>query len=215
MYHFNGGYKSNCNFTNVNLVNNVTGLDEKDLNILNETNEKLNNKLLNIGFNLTDDGEYIIESQVTEDSPKVSLVVVEEPDMGEDFYRVMYLINDENILSDTFKLGIDDEIEEALLIIKYVLLMSQRKISEDFFNSVEKYELYVNSHNELKNKLNTTEVIAEDDEYDEYDEERDINWAVTFDITINGEEGSFEELTPEEQDIILYEIKQDSYSGTF
>jgi hypothetical protein len=161
---------------------------------------------------LTDDGEYIIESQVTADSPKVSLVVVEEPDMGEDFYRVMYLINDENILSDTFKLGIDDEIEEALLIIKYVLLMSQRKISEDFFNSVEKYELYVNSHNELKNKLNATEVIAEDDEDDE---ERDINWAVTFDITINGEESSFEELTPEEQDIILYEIKQDSYSGTF
>jgi hypothetical protein len=212
MYHFNGGYKSNCNFSNVNLVNNVTGLDEKDLNILNETNEKLNNKLLNIGFNLTDDGEYIIESQVTADSPKVSLVVVEEPDMGEDFYRVMYLINDENILSDTFKLGIDDDIEEALLVIKYVLLMSQRKISEDFFNSVEKYELYVNSHNELKNKLNATEVIAEDDEDDE---ERDINWAVTFDITINGEERSFEELTPEEQDIILYEIKQDSYSGTF
>ena len=212
MYHLNGGYKSNCNFTNVNLVNNVIGLDEKDLNILNETNEKLNNKLLNIGFTLTDDGEYIIESQVTADSPKVSLVVVEEPDMGEDFYRVMYLINDENILSDTFKLGIDDEIEEALLIIKYVLLMSQRKISEDFFNSIEKYELYINSHNELKNKLNATEVIAEDDEDDE---ERDINWAVTFDITINGEESSFEELTPEEQDIILNEIKQDSYSGTF
>jgi hypothetical protein len=90
--------------------------------------------------------------------------------------------------------------------------MSQRKISEDFFNSVEKYEWYVNSHNELKNKLNATSVIAEDDEDDE---ERDINWAVTFDITINGEESSFEELTPEEQDIILYEIKQDSYSGTF
>ena len=44
---------------------------------------------------------------------------------------------------------------------------------------------------------------------------RDINWAVNFEVTVNGEEVSFVNLTDEEKEIILNRIKEDYYSGTF
>ena len=47
------------------------------------------------------------------------------------------------------------------------------------------------------------------------DEERDINWSVDFEITVNGESMNFWDLTEYEQEIILENIKNDSYSGTF
>lgn len=44
---------------------------------------------------------------------------------------------------------------------------------------------------------------------------RDINWSVEFEITLNGKEVNFWDLTEEEQQYILDEIFGDSYSGTF
>lgn len=44
---------------------------------------------------------------------------------------------------------------------------------------------------------------------------RDINWAVNFEVTVNGMEASFDELTDVEKETILNCIKEDSYSGTF
>jgi hypothetical protein len=44
---------------------------------------------------------------------------------------------------------------------------------------------------------------------------RDINWSVNFEVTVNGMEVSFDELTDTEKEIILNCIKEDSYSGTF
>ena len=44
---------------------------------------------------------------------------------------------------------------------------------------------------------------------------RDINWSVSFEITVNGEEKKFWDLTEWEQQEILNIIKGDSYSGTF
>lgn len=44
---------------------------------------------------------------------------------------------------------------------------------------------------------------------------RDINWAVSFEITVNGEEKEFWQLSESEQKEIAYAILQDSYSGTF
>lgn len=44
---------------------------------------------------------------------------------------------------------------------------------------------------------------------------RDINWAVNFEVTVNGMEVSFDSLTDSEKEIILNCIKEDSYSGTF
>lgn len=44
---------------------------------------------------------------------------------------------------------------------------------------------------------------------------RDINWAVNFEVTVNGMEVSFDELTDSEKETILNCIKEDSYSGTF
>lgn len=45
--------------------------------------------------------------------------------------------------------------------------------------------------------------------------ERDIDWSVNFEITINGEEKSFEDLTDNEREFILSQIQEDYYSGTF
>lgn len=47
------------------------------------------------------------------------------------------------------------------------------------------------------------------------DEIRDINWSVSFDITVNGKSVKFDELTESEQEQILSLIKEDYYSGTF
>ena len=44
---------------------------------------------------------------------------------------------------------------------------------------------------------------------------RDVNWAVNFEITVNGQEVSFDNLMDSEKEIILNCIKEDSYSGTF
>lgn len=44
---------------------------------------------------------------------------------------------------------------------------------------------------------------------------RDINWSVSFEVTVNGVEVSFDELTDAEKETILNCIKEDSYSGTF
>ena len=44
---------------------------------------------------------------------------------------------------------------------------------------------------------------------------RDINWGISFDITINGEETNFSDLTKEEQKKILDDLAGDYYYGTF
>lgn len=44
---------------------------------------------------------------------------------------------------------------------------------------------------------------------------RDINWDVDFNITVDGEDKRFWELTETEQDKILEDIRDDYYSGTF
>lgn len=44
---------------------------------------------------------------------------------------------------------------------------------------------------------------------------RDINWGISFDITINGKEATFSDLTESEQKKILYDLAEDFYYGTF
>lgn len=44
---------------------------------------------------------------------------------------------------------------------------------------------------------------------------RDINWGISFDITINGVEARFSDLTELEQKKILDDFAGDYYYGTF
>ena len=44
---------------------------------------------------------------------------------------------------------------------------------------------------------------------------RDINWSVTFEVTVNGEAVDFSDLTEGEQRVILDLIAEDYYYGTF
>jgi hypothetical protein len=44
---------------------------------------------------------------------------------------------------------------------------------------------------------------------------RDITWSVDFCVCVNGCEVHFSELTEDEQEKILNDIKNDYYSGTF
>lgn len=44
---------------------------------------------------------------------------------------------------------------------------------------------------------------------------RDINWSVNFEITVNGEEKMFYELTETKQEFIVDHIRNNYYSGTF
>ena len=47
------------------------------------------------------------------------------------------------------------------------------------------------------------------------EETRDITWSVDFCVYVNGYEVHFSELTEEEQEKILDDIKNGYYSGTF
>lgn len=47
------------------------------------------------------------------------------------------------------------------------------------------------------------------------EEVRDVNWDVTFNVTVNGKEVSFDELNDAEKEHILNSIREDYYSGTF
>ena len=44
---------------------------------------------------------------------------------------------------------------------------------------------------------------------------RDINWGISFYITINGKKASFSDLTESEQKKILDDLAEDFYDGTF
>lgn len=44
---------------------------------------------------------------------------------------------------------------------------------------------------------------------------RDINWNISFDITINGKEANFGDLTEPEQKKILDDLADNYYYGTF
>lgn len=44
---------------------------------------------------------------------------------------------------------------------------------------------------------------------------RDINWSISFDITIDGEEARFSDLTESEQKKILDDLAGDYYYGIF
>ena len=44
---------------------------------------------------------------------------------------------------------------------------------------------------------------------------RDINWNISFDITIDGEEARFSDLTESEQKKILEDLAGEYYYGTF
>lgn len=44
---------------------------------------------------------------------------------------------------------------------------------------------------------------------------RDINWSISFDITINGKEANFSDLTESEQKKILDDLADDYYYGAF
>lgn len=52
-------------------------------------------------------------------------------------------------------------------------------------------------------------------EKSEYKLMRDINWGISFDITINGDEANFSDLTEAEQKKILDDLADDYYYGTF
>ena len=45
--------------------------------------------------------------------------------------------------------------------------------------------------------------------------QRDIDWSVTFEVTVNGESVDFSDLAEGEQRFILEQVAEDYYYGTF
>ena len=43
----------------------------------------------------------------------------------------------------------------------------------------------------------------------------DINWGITFEITVNGEDKNFDDLSEQAQENIINMIRDGSYGGTF
>lgn len=142
-----------CSFDNIELKDSVTGLNEKDLKIIHEEIELNELDLLEIGFQKDDDETFLIQSNIN-DGPKVELAIVKDSEMGDDIYRILFMVNDESILSDTFDVKEAEQFSEIEELIKSILLLGGRKVTLEFFNNdSNQFELYKSAYTDIKNKL--------------------------------------------------------------
>ena len=95
-----GGIKSNCNFLNIEPLNNVIGFE--DSNIISEENNELFIDKFKF-YDKTETFDYSDPEELTNQFNNVKLIITKESEeYGENVWRIMLLINNENILSETF-----------------------------------------------------------------------------------------------------------------
>jgi hypothetical protein len=142
-----------CSFSNVKIEKDVSGLDEKDLKIIHEEITLNSDDMLQIGFQQDDEETFSIR-QTIENGPKVELIIVKDSEMGNDIWRVMFMVDDESLLSDTFDTKEAADFGTIEELAKSILLLGGRKVTLDFFNDdPEKFDLYKKAYAEVKNKF--------------------------------------------------------------
>jgi len=143
-----------CSFQNANFKNDVIGLNQDDFNIIHEEASLNEEQMTNFGFQKNDDESFSISSSV-DNGPKVSLDIEKESEeYGKNMYRVMFNVDDNCILSDTFEKEESENYEEISLLIKTTLIFGNKKVKADYFNGdEEKFNLYQKAYSEVKNKF--------------------------------------------------------------
>lgn len=142
-----------CAFNNVKIEKDVSGLKEEDLKVIHEEVELNSDDMLQIGFQQDDEETFSIR-QTIENGPKVELIIVKDSEMGNDIWRVMFMVDDESLLSDTFDTKEAADFGTIEELAKSILLLGGRKVTLDFFNDdQEKFDLYKKAYAEVKNKF--------------------------------------------------------------
>ena len=142
-----------CSFANAKIQNDVIGLDEKDMNIIHEEIKSGldEEEMLQIGFQKAEDNSFSISDSI-DNGPRVELSIAKDEEMGGKTYRIMFFVDDDSILSDTFEVGIS--YEEISLLVKNILIVGNKKVDIDFFNGDEdKLSKYQAAYSEVKNKF--------------------------------------------------------------
>ena len=143
-----------CSFENAKINNDVIGLDEKDMNIIHEETEQLldDEEMLRLGFQKVDGGYSISDS--INGGPTVELSISKDEEYGKDTYRIMFFVDDDCLISDTFDKDDYEDYSEISVLIKRILFGGDRKVSSEYFNNDEtKFELYNKACSEVKNKF--------------------------------------------------------------
>jgi hypothetical protein len=130
-----GGLKTNCNFTNIDLVNNVVGLTDDENKVISDNSKRERNLNKNINsflkkLNKIDIANNFVKSkyEYSFEIGDVSLIVVKDEEVGAKTWRIMVLQNGENIISDT--------VEENISVIdlqnelKNILISATEKLSK-------------------------------------------------------------------------------------
>lgn len=142
-----------CSFESTKFNNDVIGLDEKDMNIIHEENKNSLNEdeMLKIGFQKEDEDSFLISDSIN-DGPRVELAVAKDSEYGEKVYRIMFFVDDDCLLSDTFEEGIS--YEELSMLVKNILILGNKKVTLELFDGdKEKFDLYQKAYAEVKNKF--------------------------------------------------------------
>lgn len=120
-----------CSFFNAKIENDVCGLDEKDLNIIQENIILSDDDFINIGFKKIDEDAFELTDEESERPELVKLVVTKDEESGKSVYRVMFFNNDDCIMSDTFDTEKIDKFETIKTLINSVFSIGCFKIECD------------------------------------------------------------------------------------
>ena len=145
-------------FENIEIKDKVVGLTEKDMNIIHEdANSSLDEaEMLKIGFQKDEDQSFSISDSI-DNGPKVELAVAKDEEYGENVYRIMFFVDDDCLLSDTFEETENQDYAELSILVKNILILGNKKVTLEFFEGDEtKFDLYKKAYSEVKNKFKQT-----------------------------------------------------------
>lgn len=154
-----GGFKSDCNFDNIEIINNVTGISDNENNIISDSESK-REKNLNKGasafckkLNKIDSANNFVKGkdEYSLQIENTALIIAKDPEFGNKTWRVMVEVNDEIIYSDTVNENIS--ITDLQTEIYNVLELAK-----------EKCTLCILDIDKIKQLLNLEQVIEESEE---------------------------------------------------
>lgn len=154
-----GGFKSDCNFDNIEIINNVTGISDNENNIISDSESK-REKNLNKGasafckkLNKIDSANNFVKGkdEYSLQIENTALIIAKDPEFGNKTWRVMVEVNDEIIYSETVNENIS--ITDLQTEIYNILELAK-----------EKCTLCILDIDKIKQLLNLEQVIEESEE---------------------------------------------------
>lgn len=151
----------NCTFKNVDFSLNVSGLSEKDKNVILESDENIDLvELTKLGFEKTEDFCYKIIS----DDGLAELVMVKDDEYGPYIWRAMLMAKDESLLSDTIDIEDDVDLGRISREIKGVIYDAKRSLNTGKYNDFISEDEKESIDNAIKNIISKFKQFFSEDE---------------------------------------------------